>query len=155
MPGTQAAGKTDVTLCCLLVTLLVLGGLGVLPRGGCCERGDLGLWPWDEQAGWVGGSIPGMLGVLAPVPPTRDGQACAFPRPTEEPAHHVRGIYVALTVSTGVIPFYRWGNQGPRYTVTHLRSHGQEEAELDLAPGVVGDEALRTPYSSTGPSPQP
>lgn len=34
MPGTQAAGKTDVTLCCLLVTLLVLGGLGVLAAPG-------------------------------------------------------------------------------------------------------------------------
>lgn len=73
----QAAGKMDVTLCCLLVTLLVLVGLGGPivrgSQGGFHEQVDLGLELGAREVRQV------TLGVSSEVPASSHPSWDSFP----------------------------------------------------------------------------
>lgn len=102
----QAAGKMDVTLCCLLVTLLVLVGLGGPivrgSQGGFHEQVDLGLELGAKEVRQV------TRGLLRSTCLFTAQLGRVLSRPTKALASQIRTICVAFTVYTLVMPFYRW-----------------------------------------------
>lgn len=106
MPSPQAARKTDVTLLPIRHTPGPNCNMTGKTRGGIHEQVDLGL----ELGAKIRQVAPGsVLGSTCPFD-TPTGTH-VLPRPTEEAlASHVRTIYVAFTVYTVVMPFYRQQN---------------------------------------------